>query len=455
MRNGTLTLQRFLSTRLYAGTALAVLALSGCESDFLEYTDPDIIEDVNSASGAIALRNGVVQRFINMTNGLQGPDALFVYSGLLADEWRSGDTFEQRNQPDKRDTPEENTFLDDHFLNLHRVRTQGQQAVRALRQYAPSPSANIGLMFALTAFVENFAGEIYCNGIPFPELDEAGNVIPDSDNPVSVDSAFTRAIASADSALNFIDGAGGSTVENLAKVVWARALLNLNLTDSAAVIASTVPTEFVYQVTHSVNTTGNQIWALNLGARRYVLSDNEGGNGLPFLSAADPRVVGQAGDPQPPTAFDSQTPFVALLNYGQFDPVTAASGVEARLIEAEAALRGGDAVTWLATLNALRLAFDTDTATAGVQPMAPLVDPVVEADRVDLMFYERAFWMFSTGHRLGDLRRLIRQYGRSSEEVFPTGAFHKGDNYGPDVNLPIPFDERNNPNFNGCTNRAA
>jgi hypothetical protein len=310
-------------------------------------------------------------------------------------------------------------------------------------------------MFALTAFVENFAGEIYCNGIPFPDLDEAGNVIAGSDNPISVDSAFHRAAASADSALKYLEGTGGPTVESLARVVWARALLNLNLPDSAAVIAGPVPTDFAYQVFHSVNSTTNQIWALNLGARRYVVGDLEGGNGLPFLTAADPRVVAESGDPHPPTAFDSQTPFVALLNYGQFDPVTVASGLEARLIEAEAALRGGDAVTWLTILNDLRLSFDTDTVTAGVQPMVPLVDPVVEADRVDLMFYERAFWMFSTGHRLGDLRRLIRQYGRGSEEVFPTGAFHKGDNYGPDVNLPIPFDERNNPNFTGCTNRAA
>ncbi|HET9513156.1 MAG TPA: hypothetical protein VFO95_04440, partial [Gemmatimonadales bacterium] len=318
MRISTLTLQRLLNTRLYAGAALAALALSGCESDFLEYSDPDIIEEANSASGAIALRNGVVQRFTNMTNGVQGPDALFVFSGLLADEWRSGDTFEQRNQADKRDTPEENTFLDDHFLNLHRVRTQGQQAIRALQQFAPSPNSNIGLMYALTAFVENFAGEIYCNGIPFPDLDEAGIVISGSDNPVSVDSAFQRAITSANLALDFVEGAAGPSIENLARVVWARALLNLNLTDSAAAVASTVPTDFVYQVFHSVNTTNNQIWALNLGARRYVVGDLEGGNGLPFLTAADPRVVAQSGDPHPPTAFDSQTPFVALLNYGQF-----------------------------------------------------------------------------------------------------------------------------------------
>jgi hypothetical protein len=72
------------------------------------------------------------------------------------------------------------------------------------------------------------------------------------------------------------------------------------------------------------------------------------------------------------------------------------------------------------------------------------------------MFRERAFWLFMTGHRLGDLRRLIRQYGRGAETVFPTGAYHK-DNLmrGTDVNIVIPISERNNPNFHGCLDRNA
>jgi len=63
--------------------------------------------------------------------------------------------------------------------------------------------------------------------------------------------------------------------------------------------------------------------------------------------------------------------------------------------------------------------------------------------------------MFGTGHRLGDLRRLIRQYGRGSETVFPSGAFGKGGSFGGDVNLPISQDETNNPNFSQCLDRDA
>ena len=82
--------------------------------------------------------------------------------------------------------------------------------------------------------------------------------------------------------------------------------------------------------------------------------------------------------------------------------------------------------------------------------------PGTAAGMEDLHFRERAFWLFSTGHRLGDMRRLIRQYGRGSETVFPTGPFWKaGATYGVDVNIPVPFDEQNNPEFQSCIDRTA
>ena len=116
------------------------------------------------------------------------------------------------------------------------------------------------------------------------------------------------------------------------------------------------------------------------------------------------------------------------------------------MIEAEAALANNDPTTWLAKLNAAR---------ATVTGLAPLTDPGA-AGRVDLMFRERAMWLFMTGHRLGDLRRMVRQYGRGAETVFPTGAYHK-DNLtrGTDVNIVIPISERNNPKYSGCLDRAA
>ena len=88
-------------------------------------------------------------------------------------------------------------------------------------------------------------------------------------------------------------------------------------------------------------------------------------------------------------------------------------------------------------MNALRATFTG---------LTPLTDAGTEATRVNQLFRERAFTLFGRGTRTGDLRRLIRQYARTAATVFPTGAWHKGGNYGTDVTLPLPLAETNNPN---------
>jgi hypothetical protein len=48
-------------------------------------------------------------------------------------------------------------------------------------------------------------------------------------------------------------------------------------------------------------------------------------------------------------------------------------------------------------------------------------------------------------------------YAGTEDSVFPTGDYHKGGNYGSDVNLPIPIEVENNPNSRdvGCLDRNA
>src|SRR5678815_146790 len=88
----------------------------------------------------------------------------------------------------------------------------------------------------------------------------------------------------------------------------------------------------------------------------------------------------------------------------------------------------------LSILNALRAAplqitAPSPTAT-GTHPgwttpvMTPLTDPGNATARVDQLFREKAFWQFGRGHRLGDLRRLIRDYGRAADgsDTFPVGV---------------------------------
>ena len=71
-----------------------------------------------------------------------------------------------------------------------------------------------------------------------------------------------------------------------------------------------------------------------------------------------------------------------------------------------------------------------------------------------MLFREKAFWQFARGTRLGDLRRLIRQYGRAEDQVFPEGGFHTPPfAFGDDVNFSVPDSEQQNPNFTACLDR--
>src|SRR5260370_41877335 len=101
----------------------AIVAVLGCStSDILNVDTPDIIPTVTSASGALALKNGVILRLEQATNGIQGPDALFVYGGVLADEDRAGGTFVHRNDTDQRIFDPPHTVLPRPFPPPHPVR---------------------------------------------------------------------------------------------------------------------------------------------------------------------------------------------------------------------------------------------------------------------------------------------------------------------------------------------
>ena len=141
------------------------------------------------------------------------------------------------------------------------------------------------------------------------------------------------------------------------------------------------------------------------------------------------------------------------------DPIPMASGIDARLIEAEARLRHDDYAGMLTILNKLRTS-PQKIGTLNVPAMAAIATvPATKDAAIDLFFREKGFWTFGRGQRLSDLRRLIRQYGRTQENVFPTGKFSFGGVetgvYGTDVNFPVPDAELPNTNFKGFTDRNA
>jgi len=447
---------------------LAALPALACTDTLLNVTDPDIVLGANSASAALGLSNGAVLRLTQAVSGTQGPDALFMFGGLLTDEWRSGDTFIQRNTMDQRIWDPNNTFNAGPFRNLNRVRTQALLAIDGLRTYLPDSAAAVARMFDFLGYTEVLLGEHYCNGIPLSGISGTNIVFG---NPISNDSLFTLAIANADSALAI---AGSDTASprvkaaRLAMVIKGRALVDRADFTAAAAAVATVPDTFRFDVTHSLNVNDNQMWALNTSARRYTMGDLEGGNGLPYVTADDPRIPRRIGTSlKDDGIFDSAFPILVIRQgiWGRTSAVTIAGGIEARLITAEERLRAGDPGTWLSIINTLRT---TTTLYPPIQSgftrgpnLTALADPGPSTNdslRVDVMYRERAFWMFSTGHRLADMRRLVRPttaggYGRADSTVYPKGAWFKGGNYGDAIQMVLPVEELNNPNYHGCGDR--
>ncbi|HEX2722472.1 MAG TPA: hypothetical protein VHM24_06105 [Gemmatimonadaceae bacterium] len=480
---------RFTARLILALTLSASAGIMGCE-DALDVTDPDVIQEekIDSPEAAEGLRLGAIGRLNGMTSG---GESVFHFPGLLADEWRSGDTFVQRDATDQRFVNEDVTVISGMWYDINRTRTASNQAIDALRKFPPVAASalplnqsNIGLMFWIRGFAETAIAENYCNGTPISSFNLEGSVITYGD-PESNAQVYARALASFDSATaNAATNPRGDTVRVLARIGRARVLMNQGkFTEAAAEITATpaIPTTFRYVTFHQEAVSGtavNQIWALNNSGRRYVVGDKDGGVGLNFASSGDPRIpVCRGNDTQcrsfgvtNSTSFDNNFgaspriggPFyVQLIWPTRDDEVSIVNGIEARLIEAEAQLRGGDPA-WLATLNTLRAAFQTlkepTNTTTATAILTQLSDPGTKEAREDLLFRERAFWLFARGHRLADMRRLVRPvaqggYGRPVNTVYPNGPYFKGGTYGSDVNVVIPQSERNNPKFSGCTDR--
>lgn len=457
---------RFTARRHLAAAALIAAAGSaaGCGSlreNLLAPENPDVIDpsSVASADAADALRVGALSRLRNIT---AGGESAWLLGGLLTDEWKSSDTFFQRNETDQRSVQESNGNVQGMYRELHRARTNAREALDALRKYKPQPAASIGQMYYVIGYAELLLAETFCNGQP---ISDASTGTIQYGPPLSNAEIYARALAHTDSALaaSTASDAFSTSVKNAAAVLKGRILVELGRFNDAAQAVAGVPTNFQDLATFSLTAGSNQIWSLNTSARRWTVGDSfdVGGlikNALPFASAKDPRVpvAGSSVNSSAGRGFDGATNFVQQNLWGRTDATPILSGLDARLIEAEAKLNANDRAGTIAILNALRSSpqnLGAVTIAAGTLP--PLTVPPSQDAAVDLYFRDKAFWTFARGQRLGDLRRLVRVYKRPQDQVFPTGQFFKGGTYGTDVSFPVTTDEQNNPNFKGCSDRNA
>jgi len=472
---------RAAAATIALAAAAGIAACDTVKTNLLEAVDPEIINpsDVQSAAGATAVRNGALARLRTAT---ADGESSWMFGGLLADEWTSSSTFVQNLETDQRSTQLNNSTVNTELRALYRVRTDANQAIALLNKFKPDPVSDIGEMYFARGFAELQLASDYCNGIPLS--DGAGTQVTFG-KPLPVKDVFNVAIASFDSAMALSSGtdAGSVAINRAARIGKARALLGVGLSNApaAAALVAGIPTTYRYDVTASLTGGDNVLWDQAASSTRYVVSDSLQGNSrnilvknaIPFFSAHDPRVPAHykiASNKRDTVKAQDGNTFVIQVDslWGQTSAVAVVAGLDARLIEAEAALQAGDAAGMMSILNALRatpqqITAPSPTAT-GTHPgwttpvMPALTDPGTQAGRVALLFREKAFWQFGRGHRLGDLRRLIRDYGRAADgsDTFPVGPYPQGGVFGPDLNLPVTTDEQiGNPNFTACLDRKA
>ena len=438
-----------------------MIGVAGCHG-LLDVTDPTWVQDkdIANANGANGKR---VMAAWNVSQQLQGT---YQDVGLFTDE-QTWDLDSPPNPPyrnyyldlDRRDGTAMVQYFsgqyhqrDDHLDNLDQMLSLFTGAIATMRSYGADSLKGeyLAQLFGLRAYLVLQIAEDICPGFPINDI-SAENLAVYS-QPYSTDSAITEALAQADSAL--ADGRDTTRFLNLARVVKGRALLDLGRWSEAGAAVTSVPTNFAY--TTDPDNTNNYFLRWSPNGCCGGVGEREGGNGLPFVSAQDPRVPTTVLWPRQTDATDT------LYDQTKYDgqtPLTLASGIEARLIQAEVALHTGDP-GWIAILDSLRTTCTDATTcpsppagTGGVAGLAPLSAPSDAQAQLDLVFRERAFWLFFTGHRVGDMRRLIKNYDRAVSSVYAAGPYPiLNMQYGTATAIGIPIDyiRRTHPNFTGC-----
>ncbi len=385
-----------------------------------------------------------------------------VSSGLLTDELMASDvpvsyfgSRDKRNGHWAGDPP-------------HSVRSLARLARGIVGKYVSGEtSAWQAQLFLYEAYAEILTADGWCSGVPLSTMDFEGDWTYRAG--AKTDEIYAHAMLLLDSAeARAVDSV---SLQSTIRVLRARAQLAQGRYAEAKQTVQGMDDDFRSEIRIAFDDgkrTDRSRYYKFIEIDGASISDQEGINGLPYRSSGDPRTKAiQVRD------FNNRAVWFPVKYVTTDSSVfILASGIEAKLILAEAALADHDPEQMLMVLNALRTTgtFTVETTplpgggqridtlwNAGIGGVAKLrridsLPPTAAAQR-QLLFAERAAWLFLTGTRQGDLRRLVRKYGLDREQVYPTGAYTipgYTDVYGTDISFDLGSNEFPNPLFTGC-----
>ena len=437
----------------------ALVALPACRGDLLDVDDSGVIvpDDLDEAGPAAipTLVNGVVGAYHEAINGLTR------YTALLTDEMIYSGTFPTRYQVDIRRIPSANLDLtEDLYVPLHRARFQADTIAFALEGRLDDPDfaeaealllQGIAIARLYSGYTRLWLAELYCWSI-------LTGMVPESD-PLLPDERMEDAIAQLEEAEAIAGSIGLLPIQIAAVVGQARANLWLGNYAAAGELAAAIPREFAYQAEYSSNNPDqyNDMYTFTWGdteSIHWTVGDGttpaSGDERWPYLE----QFIGLNLLQNRPSGFTTMSgtvPVVLQMLYNKRESdVLMASGIEAALIVAEAALRLGQTQLAEDVVNDLRSDYSFRATTQfGVAPPAGNLLPDIsfsgdlEADLL-LVAEERGRELWLTGDRQVTARRLARD-PMVDIDLFPSkdavGA-------GEDMAFPIPDREiDNNPNL--------
>jgi hypothetical protein len=428
IRNGFAARWRVALTALAAATVLG-----GC--DVLDVSNPGAIteEDLEDAERIPLIVNGVMGEFQRAYGWYT------LYTASFAGETTDTHVFAENRDVQMREVSSFTGLLNTNYTRLQRTRAAGDDAAARIRALlGQEAESHLGVARSLTyaGYAMVLLAESYCEA----PIDVSAAFTPDELFGMAIE-RFDDAIGVATRARP-ASAAPADSLLALARLGAARAALNRGEGTRAIEYASQVPADFEFLVAFSDNSTveWNQFW----NATRFGNAHLQPGPG--FFEMDDPRIprTPDLRILQTPAGFGSLEGFLVLppMNYEgwgadtviiqQDTDVRFASGLEARYIVAEA--EGPTAAT---------LAFVNERRAVGGQAAVNLAGDALMAELRD----QRSRDLYLTGHRLGDLRRYIRD---GVGNFFPTGDWTFGGprQYGSDTCFPIPNSElTSNPNL--------
>jgi hypothetical protein len=312
------------------------------------------------------------------------------------------------------------------YTTLSTARGDGDSTLARLEEWSdaevPNRTRLIGQAATYAGFSLLLLGEGMCSA--------AINLGPEIQPP----QLFNEAKLRFDKAVTAATTANDAATLNLALLLRARTLQNLNQLSAAATDAARIPATFVANMTTDATNARRQNFVFVHSQQNRHSSVDPSFRNVQLGTAPDPRVLTTN------TNLPGTAPNVVLWVANKYPALTTgipmAKYAEAQLIIAEARVAANDIPGAVTAINAAR------NTRAGM-PAYDATGKTPAEVRADII-EERRRELFLEGHRLGDIRRYQLPLNPAPGSAYAAG----GGTYGTQNCFPLPDVERiNNPNI--------